>query len=70
MPIANMASLPWDRGNSVVTVAKGRCASVDSLKASSFEGLQECFSCSCICFKRLKTLQIIASDLEKDGECH
>ena len=28
-PIANMASLPWDRGFSVVTVAMGRYASVD-----------------------------------------
>ena len=45
-PIANMASLPWDRGYSVVTVAMGRFASVDSLKGSSFEGFQECFSCS------------------------
>ena len=62
MLIANMASLPWDQGYSVVTVAMG-CASfpgpgqgrekalemrmdavVDRLKASSFEGLQECSS--------------------------
>ena len=68
-PIANMASLPWDRGYSVVTVAMGRFASADSLKGLSFEGFQECFSCSFICFKRLKIL--LASDLEKDaGECH
>ena len=69
-PIVNMASLPWDRGFSVFTVAMGRFACVVSLKASSFEGLQERFSCSYICFKRLKILQIIASDLEKDEVCH
>ena len=51
----------------MVTVAMGRCAFVYSLKASSFEGLQECFSCSYICFKSLETSQIIPSDLEKDG---
>ena len=42
-PIANMASLPWDRGFSVVNVAMGRFASVDSLKASSFEGQRVLF---------------------------
>ena len=40
-PIANMASLTWDRGFSVVTVVMGRFPSVDSLKASSFKELQD-----------------------------